>query len=123
MRKERRRNRSEDATVALQYQLEACRAEGNLEAIVLADEDGLCVAHAGAADTAGEIAARLPMVGRKAERFRGVLLDADRAIEVVLKRFTLGAATLYACAIGRADERGEVLVARSIGGATRILSC
>ena len=52
---------------------------------------------------------------------RGVLLRADGGTEVVLKRFMLGSSKLYACAIGKADDRSEVLVQRSIGGATRIL--
>jgi hypothetical protein len=118
---ERRSRRSGDVATALRYQLEACRAEGRLDGILVADDDGLCVAHAGDEDACGEIAAHLPMLGRKTERFRGVLLRADGGTEVVLKRFNLGSSTLYACAIGRADDRSEVLVQRSIGGATRIL--
>ncbi len=123
-RLERRHNRSDDTNIALRYQLEACLSEGDLEAILFADDAGLCVAGAGPAETLDEIAARLPILGRgrNLDRFRGTLVDAERAVSVVIKQFKLGASTLYACAVGRADERGEILVARSIGGASRLLA-
>jgi hypothetical protein len=118
---DRRRHRSADATVALRYQLEACRAEGRLDAVLLADEDGLCLAHAGSAEAAGEIAAQAPILGRKTDRFRGVLLAQGSGTEVVVKRFDVAGTRMYACAVGRADDRSETLVQRSIGGASRIL--
>jgi hypothetical protein len=118
---ERRRRRSADATVALRYQLEACRAEGKLDAILLADEDGLCLAYAGSTESAGEVAAQAPIFGRKTERFRGVLLSHAGGTEIVVKRFDVGGTTMFACAVGRADDRSETLVQRTIGGASRIL--
>ena len=62
MGKERRRRRSGDARKALSYQLAHVRDEACLEALVLADADGLVVAEAGERELCESLAALAPLV-------------------------------------------------------------
>ena len=118
---ERRTRRSRNTSEALLLQLEACRTDSNLEAIVLSDEDGLCLAAAGDQDTCDEIAANLPFVGSKAPEFEGVLFAPSKAWKVGVKRFEVLGSELYLCvAGGRGDARDRELC-RSLGGVSRIL--
>src|SRR5262249_3997345 len=61
---ERRRRRSDDPLVALHYQLAHARQEGQLEAIVVADDAGVVVAGAGAWATCEELAAYAPILAQ-----------------------------------------------------------
>jgi hypothetical protein len=61
---ERRRKRSDDPLVALHYQLAHARQEGQLEAIVVADDSGVVVAGAGAWATCEELAAYAPLLAQ-----------------------------------------------------------
>ena len=60
---ERRTRRSEDPLVALHYKLSATRRDRGLEAIVVADADGLVIAGAGAWPLCEEVAAYAPLLG------------------------------------------------------------
>lgn len=60
---ERRTRRSEDPLVALHYKLSATRRDHGLEAIVVADADGLVIAGAGAWPLCEEVAAYAPLLG------------------------------------------------------------
>src|SRR4051794_17607342 len=71
---ERRHRRSGCLVDALRLQLEACRQDEGLAAIVVADELGFCVAHSGGDGSHDELAARLPMLADPAQRR---LLDDD----------------------------------------------
>ena len=64
MGKERRRRRSSDAKMALTYQLAHVRREACLDAIVLADKDGLVVAEAGDVELCESLAAVAPLLSR-----------------------------------------------------------
>lgn len=119
---ERRRRRSHDPQVALGYQLETCRQQGGLEAMVLADEDGFCIAASGDPDVCAEIAARLGLMGRKTEHFAGVLLGPERRWDIDMRRFDIHGADLFMCAVGGASRAAADCVGRSIGGAVRILA-
>ena len=119
---ERRRRRSDDPQVALGYQLETCRQQGGLEAMVLADEDGFCIAASGDPDTCAEIAAQLGTLGRKTEEFTGVLLGPERGWDVDMRRFGIHGSNLFMCAVGGAARAASDCVGRSIGGAVRILT-
>jgi hypothetical protein len=119
---ERRRRRSDDPQVALAYQLETCHQQGGLEAMVLADEDGFCIAASGDPDTCAEIAARLGMMGHKTEQFNGVLLGPDRRWDIDMRRFDIDGADLFMCAVGGPARAATDCVGRSIDGAVRILS-
>ena len=59
---ERRVRRSHEAHTALHYQMEKTLLEDNLGAIVLADANGLVVAHAGDPALCEEIAALAPLL-------------------------------------------------------------
>ena len=60
---ERRTRRSDDPLVALHYKLAATRKDRGLDAIVVADADGLVIAGAGAWPLCEEVAAYAPMLG------------------------------------------------------------
>ena len=118
---ERRNRRSGNTSEALHLQLDACREDSKLEAIVLSDEDGLCLAAAGDQDTCDELAANLPFVGSKAPNFEGVLFSPTKAWKVGVKRFEVMGTELYLCvAGGRGSARDKELM-RSLGGVARIL--
>ena len=119
---ERRRRRTEDVMEALHYQLDACRAEAELTAMVVADEHGMCLASSGAMATCSEIAARLPMLSRKAGNFEGVLLGAKGGVPVAMKRIRIDGTELFACAIGGKQERHAVQLIRAEYGVRRILT-
>lgn len=118
---ERRHRRSRNTTKALYYQLDACRADANLEAVVLSDEDGLCLASAGDRETCDEIAANLPFVGSKAPDFEGVLFSPRKAWKVGVRRFEVLGTELYLCVAGGRGESRTTQLARSMGGIARIL--
>src|SRR5262245_54437619 len=118
----RRVRRSDDVLTALTYQLEACRKEAKLEAIVVSDASGLCVASTGKQETCEEVAARLPIIGRNAPDFGGILLSGAKGLKMVVRTFTVEGAPLYACAIGKPHARIERSLARGIQGVTRILA-
>lgn len=81
---ERRTRRSQRADQALLFQLEQVRDEAGLDALVLATEEGLPVAHSGEDELCQEIAALAPFLsghGQPAQekstmRVRAVTLDA-----------------------------------------------
>lgn len=118
---ERRHRRSDNTSEALRLQLEECRKAANLEAFVLSDEDGLCLAASGDETACGEVAARLPLLGRKVKHFDGVLLAPNRGWQVRMERFEVSGSELYMAVIGSSEARDRELH-RSIGGAMRILS-
>ncbi len=121
MSKERRKQRSQNTTMALCLQLDACRRAARLTGMVLSDRDGLTLATAGDSKACREIAARLPLLGQKTERFEGVLYSAEADWEICMERFHAANSELYLCAIGgRADQRVPQ-VQHSRQGVTRIL--
>ena len=119
---DRRQRRSEDTIEALELQLKACREDGGLEAMILGDEDGLCVAWSGEDLGCQEVAARMALVNHKIENFEGVVLAPERKWHVRMRRFVVAGSELYVCAIGGGGEGRSSLIHRSIGGVTRILA-
>lgn len=118
---QRRKKRSPIMSEALGFQLDAVRAEVGLEAMVIADEQGLCVASTGDPATCEEIAARVSRIGRKGT-FEGVLLSSAGGWQVCAQKFEVDGLPLVACAIGREGEELQAPVARSIAGITRIFA-
>jgi len=59
---ERRRRRSQEAQQALFLQLERVRDQARLDALVLASEEGLCIAHSGEEEFCTELAALAPFI-------------------------------------------------------------
>jgi hypothetical protein len=75
---DRRRHRTDDPAEALRLQLDAVRRRAALDALVLADGDGLVIAHAGDRDGCAALAAAAPLVGRASGPRALVPADAGR---------------------------------------------
>jgi hypothetical protein len=118
---ERRKRRSDHLNRALEYQLEACREDAGLEAMLLTDDEGLAVAASGEAGACDELAARLALIGRKVPEFVGILFSAEGSREVSMQRFAIDGAELYMCAVGGGPDPRARQIRRSIGGCARIL--
>lgn len=119
---ERRRRRSADAAVALAYQLAAARSAGEIDALVVADGDGLLLASSGDGAACEEVAARLVVVGRKVREFSGTVLGPGAGWEVQMMKLELEGAELLVCAVGGTAEARRVQLARCAAAAERILA-
>jgi hypothetical protein len=128
---ERRQRRSGRLAEALQLQLEACREDEGLAAIVVSDELGFCVAHSGGDVDHDELAAHLPMLADPARR--GALdvgggggLGPNAGLTVTT--FSIAGDTLHACAVQEPDRATETkadgaeVLARVASGFTRLLA-
>jgi hypothetical protein len=128
---ERRHRRSGCLADALRLQLEACREDEGLAAIVVSDEHGFCVAHAGGDGNHEELAARLPMLADPAKRRS---FDDDdgglqpRRAALAVMTFSIAGASLHACAVKEPDAGTETnaggaeALARVASGFTRLLA-
>jgi hypothetical protein len=126
---ERRRLRSGCLADALRLQLEACREEEGLAAIVVSDELGFCVAHAGGDGNHEELAAQLPML---ADPARESVDDDDGVLQpgaaLAVTTFSAAGARLHACTVKDADAAAETdesdaeVLARVASGFTRLLA-
>jgi len=116
-------------------QLEACRKDEGLAAIVVSDELGFCVAHSGGDGRHDELAARLPMLADPAQRRAledddgdddGGLQPPPAALAVMT--FTIAGAKLYACAVKGPDAATDTsaadaaVLARVASAFTRLLA-
>jgi hypothetical protein len=119
---DRRKRRSSDVREALRYQLAACCEDARLDAMVLSDEDGLCLAASGTPATTEEVAAALPILGRRAGDFHGVLLSGHAATKLLVHRFRHDTSELYLAAVGDDEELCVRQIARSLQGLGRILA-
>lgn len=128
---ERRNRRSGVLADALRLQLEACREDEGLAAIVVSDELGFCVAHSGGDGSHDELAARLPMLADPAQRRS--LDEDDEEIQpagttLAIATFSAAGATLHACAVTKPDAATETgsasaeALARVASGFTRLLA-
>jgi hypothetical protein len=129
---ERRHRRSGCLADALRLQLEACREDEGLAAIVVSDELGFCVAHSGGDGSHDELAARLPMLANPAQR---LFLDDDDEVglqppraALAVTTFSVPGARLHACAVKDPDAAAETsgggaeVLARVASGFTRLLA-
>jgi hypothetical protein len=129
-RSERRHRRSGCLADALRLQLEACREDEGLAAIVVSDELGFCVAHSGGDGNHDELAAQLPMLADPAQRRHlhdeEGLQPARAALAVTT--FSIEGTTLHACAVKEPDAATETsagdaeVLARVASGFTRLLA-
>ena len=128
---ERRHRRSGCLADALRLQLEACREDEGLAAIVVSDELGFCVAHSGGDGSHDELAARLPMLADPAQRRS--LDDDDGGLQppragLAVTTFSIAGARLHACAVKEPDAATEAsaggaeVLARVASGFTRLLA-
>jgi hypothetical protein len=127
---ERRRRRNGRLADALRLQLEACREDEGLAAIVVSDELGFCVAHSGGDGNHDELAARLPMLADPAQRRYldendGGGLQPPRAA-LAVTTFSIADATLHVCVVknpeAATDANDAEVLARVASGFTRLLA-
>jgi hypothetical protein len=122
MRKERRRRRAKTITLALSYQLDDCCKEGAIEAMVVADGDGLPLAAAGDIYACDEVAARMCHVGSRIRDFNGTLLAGATRWDVQMTKLDVDGSELLVCAVGGTAEQRKKQIARGAAGALRILN-
>jgi hypothetical protein len=116
---ERRSRRSKHRDLALGFQLEHVRGRGRLEALVLADDDGLALATAGDPGVCRELAAIAPLM---AKSVLGIPMPPLlRGAEVAVRVVRIHNQPLYLASVGGGVAR-DALLAHSIGGVRRILA-
>jgi len=127
---ERRNRRSGRLADALRLQLEACREDEGLAAIVVSDEHGFCVAHAGGDGKHEELAARLPMLADPAQH-RAFDDDGEfptKRAALAVMTFSIAGARLHACVVKKPDagteanDGGAEVLARVVSGFSRLLA-
>jgi hypothetical protein len=127
---ERRNRRSGCLADALRLQLETCREAEGLAAIVVSDEFGFCVAHAGGDGSHDQLAAHLPMLADPIQRQSltaddTALLPAPASVTVTT--FSIPGGRLHACAVAApqsalANTDRAAVLARVASGFTRLLA-
>jgi len=122
MPKERRRRRAQSITLALSYQLDDCCRDGKIQAMVVADGDGLPLAAAGDSYACDEVAARMVLVGPRIAEFNGTLLGGGCRWDVQMKKVLVDGSELLVCAVGGSAEQRTKQIARGAEGAVRILA-
>ena len=121
MDSDRRTRRSVDPTLALTYQLAACCADG-IDAMVVADGDGVPLASAGDDTACERIATRLVVAGPRIRDFHGTVLDGGQRWDVQMHKVDLGTAgEVVVCAVGGTAADRQRKIQRSVAGASRIL--
>ena len=120
--KERRRRRADTVTLALTYQLDDCCKDGAIQAMVVADSDGLPLAAAGDEYACDEVAARMVLVGPKIRTFDGTLLGQGARWDVQMTKVAIDGSELLVCAVGGSAEARKKQIARGAAGALRILA-
>ena len=119
---ERRRRRADTACKALEYQLQSCCEDGRIEAMVVADGDGLPLASSGDTYACDEVAARMVLVGPRIQEFNGTLLGSGHAWQVQMQKITVEGTDLLVCAVGGTADARRRQIARGAEGAVRILA-
>lgn len=122
MRKERRHRRANTVTLALSYQLDDCCRDGAIQAMVVADGDGLPLAGAGDSFACDEVAARMVLVGPRIREFNGTLIGAGATWDVQMRKVDVDGSELLVCAVGGTAEQRKKQIARGTAGALRILA-
>src|SRR5687768_700388 len=114
---ERRRRRATTVTQALRYQLASCCEDGRIEAMVVADGDGLPLASSGDTYACDEVAARMVLVGARIREFSGTLLGAGNAWQVQMMKVEVEGSELLVCAVGGTAESRKRQLTRGAEGA------
>lgn len=116
---ERRTRRSTHRELALGFQLEHVRDRARLEALVLADDDGLVLSACGDAAVCRELAAIAPLMVRSALGMP--LPPLLRGAEIAVRIVHVHGQPLYLASIGGGVAR-DALLSHSMRGVQRILS-
>lgn len=114
---ERRRRRSQDPYRALCLQLEHARSCGELDAVVVATDNGLVVAGAGERSVCEALGAIAPLVASPA--FDGRIPGALVGQSIGVRPLHVDGETIYIASAGRTD--GSTWIQSSIHGVCRIL--
>jgi hypothetical protein len=118
---ERRTRRTHLISQALHYQLVACCQDGAIEAMVVADEDGLALARSGDPDQCDEVAAKMAQVVARTPQFSGTLIGAGQRWDVDMTKVVVDGSPLLVCAVGGSAEQRQRQITRGAQGALRIL--
>ncbi len=122
MMHDRRKLRAGTTTQALAFQLDACCADGAIEAMVVADGDGLALASSGDRYACDEVAARMVIVGSRIREFNGTLLEGGHRWDVQMVKVDVEGTDLLVCAVGGSADARRRQIARGAAGAQRILA-
>ena len=114
---ERRIRRSQDPYRALCLQLERSRSDGQLDAVVVAIDNGLLVAGAGERSVCEALGAVAPLMSSPS--FSGRLPGALEGQSVDVREVSLDGETVYVASVGRGE--GDAWLKQSISGVRRIL--
>ena len=114
---ERRIRRSQDPYRALCLQLEHSRARGELDALVVAIDNGLLIAGAGERSVCEALGAIAPLMSSPS--FTGRLPGALEGQSVDVRSVSLDGETVYVASVGRGS--GDVWLQQSISAVRRIL--
>ena len=114
---ERRIRRSQDPYRALCLQLESSRLQGELDAVVVAIDNGLLVAGAGERSICEALGAIAPLMGSPS--FNGRLPSALEGQSVDVCSVSVDGETIYVASVGR--RGGDAWLQQSIRGVRRIL--
>ncbi len=114
---ERRLRRSQDPYRALCLQLEHVRLEGELDALVVAIDNGLLIAGAGERSVCEALGAVAPLLG--SPKFNGIVPGPLVGQHVEVRSISLDGEKVYLASVGRSS--GDEWISRSAGGVRRIL--
>lgn len=117
---DRRRQRSLEPTLAFQYQLAACCADGGVAAMAVADDDGVPLAQAGALDVCRDVLAKVAAVAPRIRAIEWTVLGGGQPWEVSMRKFETDAGDLVICAIGGTATDRQRAVDRAAAGVARI---
>ncbi len=112
----------DNITQALRYLVAAACAAGPLDAMVLADRDGLVLAAAGDRDACAEVAQRVASMAIELATFRGRVIGAEAAWPVAIRRAAVAGMGLYVAAVGGTSAVRDAQLARAVAGVERILA-
>jgi hypothetical protein len=118
---ERRRRRTDLITQALTYQLLACCEDGKMQAMVVADADGLPLATSGDRHACDEVAASMVHIVARTPAFSGTLLGGGQRWDVDMTRILVDGSPLVVCAVGGSAQQRQRQLARGASGTLRIL--
>jgi hypothetical protein len=116
---ERRRQRSNEHSTALRYQLESTRKRGRMTALALTDSHGLLVAYSGDSGLCAELGAVAPLLARGAPH--QISNDASHLHDVAVRAIECFGEPLFLASVGGGVAR-EALLSHSARGIQRILT-
>jgi hypothetical protein len=116
---ERRKQRSNEHSTALRYQLESTRKRGRMTALALTDSQGLLVAWSGDNGLCEELGAVAPLLARGAPP--QITPDASNLHDVAVRAIECFGEALFLASVGGGIAR-EALLSHSARGIQRILT-